>query len=153
MYDLCHDSFRATSSNHYYSGACERTESPSRATVSASFSFFGKLITLLTGLGSKFLSKLQELQEIFENCPPIKPVGTGSVETDDPGNRKPIEGDCPICFMEFDAQNEQIVWCKAACGNNIHKTCFSQWAATSGKSKVQCVYWYVTLFFVTSIKK
>ncbi|QKX56368.1 uncharacterized protein TRUGW13939_03469 [Talaromyces rugulosus] len=85
-----------------------------------------------------FLSS--ELQEIFENAPPIKPAGTGSADTDDPGNRKPIEGDCPICFMEFDAQNEQIVWCKAACGNNIHKTCFSQWAATSGKRKVQCVY-------------
>lgn len=96
----------------------------------------------------------QELKEIFENAPPIKPAGSGSADTDDPGNRKPIEGDCPICFMEFDAQNEQIVWCKAACGNNIHKTCFSQWAATSGKRNVQCVYWYVgsppPLVFVTS---
>ncbi|CRG85488.1 hypothetical protein PISL3812_02542 [Talaromyces islandicus] len=85
-----------------------------------------------------FLSS--ELQEIFESAPPIKPAGISSVDTDDPGHRKPIEGDCPICFMEFDAQNEQIVWCKAACGNNIHKTCFNQWAATSGKGKVQCVY-------------
>lgn len=56
------------------------------------------------------------------------------------GNRKPIEGDCPICFMEFEP-NEELVWCKAACGNNIHKACFGQWAATSRSSGVRCVYW------------
>ena len=25
---------------------------------------------------------------------------------------------------------DEIVWCKAACGNNVHKSCFEQWAAT-----------------------
>ncbi|KAH8428826.1 RING finger protein [Aspergillus melleus] len=55
------------------------------------------------------------------------------------GNRKPVDGDCPICFMEFEA-NEEIVWCRAACGNNIHKTCFMQWAATLRGSGVTCVY-------------
>lgn len=34
---------------------------------------------------------------------------------------------------------EQIVWCKAACGNNLHKTCFSQWAK-SKPGQTKCVY-------------
>ena len=59
---------------------------------------------------------------------------------DNNGNRKPVEGDCPICFMEFEP-NESIVWCKAACGNNIHKHCFEQWAVTTRSSGVRCVYW------------
>jgi hypothetical protein len=42
--------------------------------------------------------------------------------------------------MEFEPK-EEIVWCKAACGNNIHKKCFDQWAATSAESGVRCVYW------------
>lgn len=59
------------------------------------------------------------------------------------GNRKPVEGDCPICFMEFEPDKEEIVWCRAACGNNIHQTCFRKWAATQQAQGVRCVYWYV----------
>lgn len=70
---------------------------------------------------------------------PLSRVETASSEPND-GNRKPIEGDCPICFMEFES-NEELVWCKAACGNNIHKACFEQWAAASRSSGVRCVYW------------
>lgn len=33
--------------------------------------------------------------------------------------------------MEFE-DDEEIVWCRAACGNNIHKGCFEQWAGTKG---------------------
>ncbi|KAI1137667.1 hypothetical protein F5Y05DRAFT_77241 [Hypoxylon sp. FL0543] len=73
-----------------------------------------------------------ELQEVFENAPPI---GTG----DDPDayahdkNRKPLEGDCPICFMPFEGA-EDTVYCRATCGQNIHKECFEMWAATKRKS-------------------
>lgn len=31
--------------------------------------------------------------------------------------------------MEFE-DDEEIVWCRAACGNNVHKACFDQWART-----------------------
>lgn len=71
---------------------------------------------------------------------PLSPQGS-KTEEDTPGKRKPIEGDCPICFMEFDSQTEEIVWCKTACGNNIHKTCFDRWAATTNDKGVRCVYW------------
>ncbi|KAN0085156.1 hypothetical protein V8E54_001623 [Elaphomyces granulatus] len=78
-----------------------------------------------------------ELCEIFEKAP-IK--SKEAEATDSAGKRKAIEGDCPICFMEFDSQNEEIVWCKAACGNNIHKACFDRWAATQRAQGVRCVY-------------
>ena len=71
-----------------------------------------------------FLSS--ELKEIFEKAPPI-PTDKGEDEKDDNGNRKPIEDDCPICCVEFSSEDE-ILFCRAACGNNVHKGCFEQWA-------------------------
>lgn len=41
-------------------------------------------------------------------------------------------------MTEFEA-GEDLVWCKAACGNNIHKACFEQWAKTK-PGEVKCVY-------------
>ncbi|KAL1965096.1 hypothetical protein VTN77DRAFT_6009 [Rasamsonia byssochlamydoides] len=79
-----------------------------------------------------------ELREMFENAP-ISPQGTGSND-DTSGKRKPVEGDCPICFMEFDPETEEIVWCKTACGNNVHKACFDRWAASTRENGVRCVY-------------
>ncbi|RAH74619.1 uncharacterized protein BO66DRAFT_388091 [Aspergillus aculeatinus CBS 121060] len=81
-----------------------------------------------------FLSS--ELRAIYNGSPLSKEQST----EDNAGNRKPIEGDCPICFMEFEPQREDIVWCRAACGNNIHKACFQQWAATQQAQGVRCVY-------------
>ncbi|PQE30383.1 RING finger domain (Znf1) protein [Rutstroemia sp. NJR-2017a WRK4] len=55
------------------------------------------------------------------------------------GKRKPIEGDCPICVFEMEA-GEEIVWCKAACGQNFHKECFDQWRLSKRGGTVTCVY-------------
>jgi hypothetical protein len=73
-----------------------------------------------------------ELREIFAKAPSIAPVDG---ETTD-NNRKPIsdEDQCPICFMEFENGYEDTVHCKAACGNNVHKECFDQWAASRNAS-------------------
>ncbi|KAG5914786.1 hypothetical protein E4U53_004594 [Claviceps sorghi] len=69
-----------------------------------------------------------ELRSIFANAP-----GVGA-ETAGPSrgrHRKSIEGDCPICFCPFDTRSpESIVWCRAACGQNIHQECFEMWART-----------------------
>lgn len=62
-------------------------------------------------------------------------------EDNNDGKRKAIDGDCPICFMEFEPAREEIAWCRVACGNNIHKACFDQWAATQRSQGVRCVYW------------
>ncbi|KAI1343292.1 hypothetical protein F5Y15DRAFT_230018 [Xylariaceae sp. FL0016] len=75
-----------------------------------------------------------ELVEIFQNAPPIE-VGDEAKKATDDKNRKPVDGDCPICFTPFENENaESIVYCRATCGQNIHKECFEMWAATKRKS-------------------
>ncbi|EFQ98817.1 Znf1p [Nannizzia gypsea CBS 118893] len=84
-----------------------------------------------------------ELRQIFENAPqnPTEAATTGNTK----GVRKEIDGDCPICFMPLEAENESIVWCKAACGNNIHQTCFQQWVSSQSGKQIRCVYWYIAI--------
>lgn len=80
-----------------------------------------------------------ELKDIFANAPPL-PSETASNNAQD-GNRKPVEGECPICCCDFEpSSSETIVYCKAACGNNIHKDCFSQWAATKTGQTITCPF-------------
>lgn len=66
----------------------------------------------------------------------------GAVGHDHDGKRKPLEGACPICFMDFEA-NDKTVWCQTGCGNNVHEVCFKQWARTSltSQGSIRCVYW------------
>ncbi|KUJ12108.1 uncharacterized protein LY89DRAFT_538976, partial [Mollisia scopiformis] len=80
-----------------------------------------------------------ELTEIFANAP-VTPQSseTTALATDTGGSRKPVEGDCPVCVMEFE-EGEDLVWCKAACGNNVHRHCFEQWAG-SKSGPVKCVF-------------
>lgn len=67
-----------------------------------------------------------ELRDIFTAAPPISTPK--QAESD---KRKPIEGDCPICYSELEAKSpEAVVWCRAACGQNMHEQCFSMWART-----------------------
>jgi hypothetical protein len=59
-----------------------------------------------------------------------------------PATRRDIEGDCGICFMPLQMHEDKIsddehssdegddlVWCKAQCGVNYHKTCIDKWTA------------------------
>jgi hypothetical protein len=83
---------------------------------------------------------MQELREMYQSSP----LSSQKEQPEDNnGKRKPIEGDCPICFMELEPEKHEIVWCRAACGNNVHKTCFQKWAATQNAQGVRCVYWWV----------
>ncbi|KAF1811132.1 hypothetical protein P152DRAFT_460006 [Eremomyces bilateralis CBS 781.70] len=98
-----------------------------------------------------------ELREIFARAPRIETENTSTQGTD--GKRKTIEGDCPICFTEFEENKETIVYCKAACGQNIHKECFETWASARRKShdEVTCPFcrstWEGDQDMVTKIKK
>ncbi|PPJ59172.1 hypothetical protein CBER1_03058 [Cercospora berteroae] len=76
-----------------------------------------------------------ELKEIFANSPPLPAQVAEESEKD--GSRKATDGDCPICFMEFE-EGEDLVWCKASCGNNLHAQCFKQWE--KAKHPVTCPY-------------
>ncbi|KEF51925.1 uncharacterized protein A1O9_11914 [Exophiala aquamarina CBS 119918] len=83
-----------------------------------------------------------ELKQIFAKAPPIPTDNAGSSEEDDnqSGNRKPTEGECPICYMDLDPGHNKLVWCKSQCGHNLHKSCFDQWAASQRGQEVRCVY-------------
>jgi hypothetical protein len=78
-----------------------------------------------------------ELRDIFTQAPPL-PSETAE-DGDRDGKRKSIEGECPICCVDFEpSSGEHIVYCRAACGNNIHAECFRQWAAS--KTPVTCPF-------------
>lgn len=81
----------------------------------------------------------QELREIFLSAP-APPSSDAGANGESASNRKEVSGDCPICFTEFAPDTDEIVWCKAACGNNIHKQCFEQWAKSQSGKEVRCVY-------------
>jgi len=88
------------------------------------------------------LTTLKELREIFSTASPppsLIPTAADASPTH-PSQRKPIEGDCPICFTTLSPDFEAIVFCKAACGNNIHASCFEQWARSQAGKSVTCVY-------------
>ncbi|KAK5090361.1 hypothetical protein LTR05_000533 [Lithohypha guttulata] len=80
-----------------------------------------------------------EVHQLLADAPQI-PYADADTKEDSRGKRKPIEGECPICYMDFDPDNNELVWCKAACGNNMHKSCFDQWAASQRGQGVKCVY-------------
>lgn len=66
-----------------------------------------------------------EVREVLSIPPPASPAVA----------RKPVEGECPICFSELREGSEggeggPIVWCRAACGQNFHAACFDHWGWT-----------------------
>lgn len=127
-------------------GPSQRAQSARTSRISARVHIFRKCKCLLLYLRSWHLSNpiiftLQELREIFSHAPQL-PSFQDSDSSGQSNNRKEISGDCPICFTEFEPGREEIVWCKAACGNNIHKTCFQQWAKSQNPgTEVRCVFW------------
>ncbi|KAK4867399.1 hypothetical protein LT330_000909 [Penicillium expansum] len=56
------------------------------------------------------------------------------------GERKPIEGGCPICFHDFET-NKKTTWCQS-CGSNFHEACFKKWERTLNAyhDVVHCLY-------------
>lgn len=81
-----------------------------------------------------------ELRDIFDRAPPLPSEQGDNTKKD--RSRKPLEGECPVCCVDFEPEksSEAVVYCKAACGNNIHKSCFEQWAATKRGKGVTCPF-------------
>ncbi|EGX89370.1 RING finger domain protein (Znf1), putative [Cordyceps militaris CM01] len=74
-----------------------------------------------------------ELRHIYDKLP------QPSADADDGKKRKAIEGECAICYMDLEQKDDQnIVWCRAACGQNLHKVCFDTWARTCTARDVTC---------------
>lgn len=82
-----------------------------------------------------------ELQSIFESAPDISASQSESQSQEESDKRKPIEGDCPICYCELKKEDEKkpsLVWCAAACGHNFHSQCFKLWARNKSGAGVTC---------------
>lgn len=81
-----------------------------------------------------------ELRDLFKNAAsiPNADASAGGQTAAEDGNRKPVEGECPICYTEFEP-DEEIVYCKAACGNNVHKDCMQSWMAAKA-GNATCPY-------------
>ncbi|KAG5921902.1 hypothetical protein E4U42_005681, partial [Claviceps africana] len=77
-----------------------------------------------------------ELRDMFASAPGVE---AGSAARG--SRRRSIEGDCPICFCPLDVrgESESVVWCRAACGQNMHRECFAMWART-GTGGVTCPF-------------
>jgi hypothetical protein len=82
-----------------------------------------------------------ELREVLKNAPPIPGVETDPTDAqgEQDGNRKPIEGECPICYDDLEPDKDAIVYCKASCGNNVHKGCMQKWISMT-RGKATCPY-------------
>ncbi|KAL1612271.1 hypothetical protein SLS60_000495 [Paraconiothyrium brasiliense] len=94
-------------------------------------------------IGYQLALTSSELRELFQNAAPIPSADSGDEdqhETELDGNRKKIEGECPICYCDFEPGKEAIVYCKAACGNNVHKGCMQSWIAAKGAGRATCPY-------------
>lgn len=84
-----------------------------------------------------------ELRELIKNAPLIPGVETDGNDNpgeEQDGNRKLIEGECPICYDELNSENDEIVYCKASCGNNVHKACMQSWIQVATRGKATCPY-------------
>ncbi|KAG2486731.1 hypothetical protein HYH03_014657 [Edaphochlamys debaryana] len=62
----------------------------------------------------------------------------------DEGGRRPVEGDCPICYDELVAGaggGDACTWC-SSCGNNVHRECIGRWVQQKRdlRQAVTCVY-------------
>ncbi|CAF0848286.1 unnamed protein product [Didymodactylos carnosus] len=58
---------------------------------------------------------------------------TATIPTSD--NRKPLDSqDCPICFEQM-SEDEQLTYCTAYCGNNIHQVCIDKWKEAKQRVK------------------
>jgi hypothetical protein len=97
-----------------------------------------------------------ELEDIFAHAPPI-PSDVADADAEHNGKRKPTNGECPICYMDLASNENELVWCKAQCGHNLHKSCFDQWAKSQRGQDVRCVYcrtpWQQDIGDVDALKK
>lgn len=70
---------------------------------------------------------------------PVKPCPIAHV-----ARRSLQDEDCSICSTSLALEPvENLVWCKGACGNNFHKSCFDVWREYAARP-VRCVHWYVS---------
>ncbi|CAO2656147.1 Nn.00g049500.m01.CDS01 [Neocucurbitaria sp. VM-36] len=53
-------------------------------------------------------------------------------------DRKAVEGECSICSEELDPKVDDITFCRAECGQNIHEKCMEAWKRSQGTRQATC---------------
>ncbi|TID23669.1 hypothetical protein E2P81_ATG03237 [Venturia nashicola] len=82
------------------------------------------------------ITQTEDMTHIRSPSPhPIKPCLIRHV------TRRPLlNEDCSICYTNLaSATVDDTVWCKGACGNNFHKSCFDEWR-TYAPRPLRCVH-------------
>ena len=59
--------------------------------------------------------------------------------------RKPLTNPCYICYEAFEGLDD-ATFCRARCGQNVHRECFEQWIRGKERDQVTCSFWFVTSF-------
>ncbi|KAJ9482357.1 hypothetical protein VN97_g11073 [Penicillium thymicola] len=79
-----------------------------------------------------------ELRKMLATLSSKRKLNTTSLAST--GDRKPVEGECPICFSDF-KPNQKTTW-RQDCGSNFHQACFEKWGAAMQASDdvVRCLY-------------
>ncbi|OQE08543.1 hypothetical protein PENVUL_c009G03219 [Penicillium vulpinum] len=79
-----------------------------------------------------------ELREMIASSSLDRIVETSGIIST--GRSKPIEGECPICFNDFNSNQETM--CCQVCDNHVHEACFKNWKATAlgAKDVVRCLF-------------
>lgn len=54
--------------------------------------------------------------------------------------RKPIEGECAICFEDMDTSKEEVDFCRYSCGQNLHLDCMLKWSNKKRDDDITCPY-------------
>ncbi|KAG8674311.1 hypothetical protein FPOAC1_000276 [Fusarium poae] len=91
-----------------------------------------------------------ELKSIFDSAPSFS-----AEPQEKPVQRRPIEGNCPICFFKLDEKKKaSIVWCSASCGHNFHMQCLKICARPKSVTcPVCCSDWKGNKKLVTEINQ
>ncbi len=69
----------------------------------------------------------------------LKDDGSDKTEGDYEIQRKPIEGDCAICFDPLGEESGGLTFCRLTCGTNFHSQCVRMWTTqqkASGGTKM-----------------
>jgi hypothetical protein len=86
--------------------------------------------------------ELDRFSQLFEMSHPIQENRPEPSELPRPCvlvERKPVEGSCYVCKVDF-AESEEVTWCKGVCGQNLHLECFRIWEKVQ-VGFVKCGYW------------
>jgi hypothetical protein len=78
-------------------------------------------------------------QRIGSEAPSRSAVGIESATRPRTVQRKPIQ-DCYVCMERIEGA-EDAVWCRKACGQNVHRECFEIWRRTKENGPTRCGYW------------